>query len=178
MNFEEKHVRNLKQINGKAVHFRVDEVRLPDGNTASREFVNHPGAVAVIPFVDAKHIVLVEQFRYPVKEVTYEIPAGKLDKHERPLLCVKRELEEETGFRAGKIKKLVSFWPTPAFSDEIIHIYSATRLKKHEASPDADEFIRAKIVSLEQALKWIKNGRIKDSKTVIGLLMWGQRKNV
>ncbi|MEI8218751.1 MAG: NUDIX hydrolase [Elusimicrobiota bacterium] len=157
---------------GRAVNFSVDTIVLPDGKKATREFMEHPGAVAVIPFIDEKHIVLVRQYRYPVKEVTWELPAGKIDPGEKIQVCVKRELEEETGYVAARIRKLVSFWPTPAFSDEVLHIFAAHGLTERNKCPDEDEFIEHKIVSLTQALSWIKTGKIRDSKTIIGLLYW------
>lgn len=157
---------------GKAVHFSADEITLPNGKKATREYLEHPGAVAVIPFIDDKHIVLVRQYRYPVRTVTWELPAGKLDPGEKPSVCVKRELAEETGFAASRIKKLVSFWPTPAFSNEVLHIYQAAGLKQARKNPDEDEFIEHAILPVSTALALIKAGKIRDSKTIIGLLYW------
>ena len=105
--------------------FRIDEIRLPNGKNATREYLDHPGAWQVIPLVTPDKVLMVRQFRYPVNRVTLEIPAGKLDRNERPLSCVKRELEEETGMKAGRIRKLLSFWPTATFANEIIHVYVA-----------------------------------------------------
>ena len=126
--------------------------------------------MAVIPFFDKNNIVLVSQYRYPIGEVTLEIPAGKLDKNERPDACVRRELEEETGFKPKKIKKLISYWPTPAFSNEVLHVYAAYGLVPAKMSPDDDEFIEHCVMPFKEALKLVKNGRIKDSKTIIALL--------
>jgi len=163
--------RRRKIYSGKAVGFSADVVSLPDGKRAVREYMEHPGAVAVIPFVDKHNILLVEQYRFPVKQVTFEIPAGKLEKGERPLSCVARELEEETGYRAKLIKKLCSFWPTPAFSDEVIHIYRADKLVKAQGpSPDDDEFIKAHKFPFKKVFDWIRSGKIKDSKTIIAML--------
>jgi ADP-ribose pyrophosphatase len=155
---------------GKALDFYSDTVILPNGAKAVREYIKHPGAVAVLPFVDDKHILLVKQYRYPVKEITYEIPAGKTDKGEQPLKAVKRELTEETGYSAKNIKKLITFWPTAAFSDEVLHIYVAGGLKKAgNACPDFDEFINAEIFDFDKVFEMIKNGKIKDAKTIIAL---------
>ncbi|MFH1368926.1 MAG: NUDIX hydrolase [Elusimicrobiota bacterium] len=170
MKMKETFNRRIKTLKGKAVNFYIDEIKLPDGKKAIREYMDHPGAVAVLPFLDKERVILVKQYRYPVEKITYEIPAGKLDKGENPLSCVRRELEEETGYRPGRVKKICSFWPTPAFSDEVIHVYTADRLSKSKSCPDDDEFIAAKTVQLKQALKWIRSGRIKDSKTVIAIL--------
>jgi ADP-ribose pyrophosphatase len=170
--FKEKLFKRRKIFSGNAISFSADVISLPDGKKAVREYTEHPGAVAVIPFVDKKNILLVEQYRYPVKRVTLEVPAGKLDRGEKPLSCVRRELEEETGYYAKRIYKICSFWPTPAFSDEVIHIYSADKLVKTESSPDEDEFIRAREFPLKKVLDWIKNGRIRDSKTIIAVLAY------
>jgi ADP-ribose pyrophosphatase len=166
----EKFYKRNTIFTGRAVGFRVDEVVLPNGKHATREYMDHPGAVAVIPFVDKDTIIMVRQYRHPVGRVTLEVPAGKLDKGEKPMACVKRELQEETGYRAAEIIKLNSFWPTPAFANEVIHIYSATNLVPAKQNPDEDEFIDTVKVKYAQALKMVKNGKIKDSKTVIAIL--------
>jgi ADP-ribose pyrophosphatase len=175
MKFEEKFYKKKSGYAGKAVNFNVDEITLPDGKRATREYVDHPGAVAVLPFVDKDRIILVRQYRYPVKERTYEIPAGKLDKGESILSCVKREMQEETGYKPHNIKKLLSYWPTPAFSNEIIHIFTASGLTRSALTPDEDEFIEAVVLPFEKTLAMIKSGTIKDSKTVIALLAWKNR---
>ncbi len=172
MNLKEKTYSREKIYNGKSLDFYVDTVILPNKKSAIREYTEHPGAVAVLPFVDKKHIVLVKQYRYPVRKITYELPAGKLSKGESLIKCVKRELIEETGFKAGRIKKLISFWPTPAFSTEVLHIFSATELKPVESNSDEDEFLEKIIVPFKTALNWIKNRKIKDSKSIIGIIYW------
>ena len=172
MNFTEKLHKRRVIHKGNVVKFSSDVIVLPDGKLATREYLEHPGAVAVIPFVDKKNIVLVSQYRYPVGKLTWEIPAGKIDKNEKLLNCVKRELEEETGFRAKKIQKIVSYWPTPAFSNEVLHVYAAFDLVEATKAPDEDEFIEHKIFSFKEALKLVKNGKIMDSKTIIALLYW------
>ena len=168
---EKLHKRN-QVYSGKSVSFSADRIVLPDGKLAMREYLEHPGAVAVIPFAKRGSIILVKQYRFPIGKITYEIPAGKLGKDERPLSCVQRELEEETGFKAGKIKKLLSFWPTPAFSNEILHIYSARDLRPTRKNPDEDEFIEHIEVPFSKALAWVRSGKIRDSKTIIALLFW------
>lgn len=159
---------------GKAIGFSADEVLLPNGKTAVREYIEHPGAVAVLTFVDEKRIILVKQYRYPVREITYEIPAGKLDGKEKPLVCVKRELAEETGYAARRIQKLGSYWPTPAFGDEVIHIYAARDLRRGHKAPDEDEFIDTLILPFSRVLGMVRSGRIKDSKTIIAVLWWAR----
>jgi ADP-ribose pyrophosphatase len=170
MKLKEKFIRCKTQVYGKAVNFRIDEVRLPNGKTAIREYLDHPGAVAVLASPAPGKILMVKQFRHPVREITYEIPAGKLAMGENPLACVKRELEEETGFRAKKIKRLISFWPTAAFANEVIHIYQATKLEKGVFHPDEDEFLGCEVWTLAQARRAVRSGKIKDSKTIIAVL--------
>jgi len=155
---------------GRAVDFRVDTVRLPNGKTATREFMDHPGAVGVVPFADKNTVVMVRQYRHPVGEVTLELPAGKLDKGENALSCVKRELREETGYTAKTIKRLVEYWPTPAFANEVLHLYIATDLKPGKMNTDDDEFLQCVLVPFDKAVALALNGEIKDSKTIIGLL--------
>lgn len=155
---------------GRAVDFCVDDVLLPNGKKASREYMDHPGAVGIVPFVDEKNIVLVRQYRYPVREVTLEIPAGKLDPGEGRLKCVRRELREETGYCGGIIKPLITYWPTPAFANEILYLFTARQIKPGPKHLDFDEFLDATILPFHKALSLVRDGRIKDSKTVIALL--------
>lgn len=162
---------------GKAVNFYRDLILLPDGKRAIREYLDHPGAVAVLPLLDRKTAVLVRQYRYPVGETTYEIPAGKLDGKESRLACLRRELREETGYSARKIGYLLSYWPTPAFSNELLHVYWAQDLTPGRHSPDEDEWIEVERVPVEKALQWVFSGKIKDSKTIIALLAYYYIKN-
>jgi ADP-ribose pyrophosphatase len=166
----EKLEKKNKIYSGKAVDFYCDDVKLPDGEIAKREYLGHPGAAAALAFLDKKNIVLVKQFRYPVGKITYEIPAGKLDPGETPLHCIEREIEEETGFIARRMEKLTSFYPTTAFSNEILHIFAAFGLERGKQSPDEDEFVCAEILSFKKALAMVKSGQIMDAKTVIALL--------
>ncbi|MDR2192570.1 MAG: NUDIX hydrolase [Endomicrobium sp.] len=166
----EKLVKQNKIYSGRAVDFYCDEVELPNEEIAKREYLGHPGAAAVLAFLDKKNIVLVKQFRYPVGKITYEIPAGKIDPGETPLHCIEREIEEETGFIAKRFEKLISFYPTTAFSNEILHVFAAFGLERGKQNPDEDEFISAEIVSFKQALKMVKSGQIMDAKTVVALL--------
>lgn len=169
MKHKERFVRRKTEVRGRAVGFRIDEIRLPDGKPAVREYLDHPGAVAVIALIGDR-VLMVRQYRYPVGQETWEIPAGKLDAKEKPLDCVRRELEEETGYRAGRVRKLLSFWPTAAFANEVIHVFVADRLTKGVANPDDDEFLSCRAWPLKKVYAAIERGGIRDSKTMIGLL--------
>ena len=170
---KEKTIRTERIYNGKIINLRVDEVVLPNGKKTTREIMEHPGAVAIVPLLSDKRVVLIEQFRKAVEEIILEIPAGKLEKRESPLSCAKRELVEETGYQAGKFKKIISYYPSPGFTTEIIHIFVATNLKRQykKMNLDEDEFLKVKIVRLDKAIEYIEQGKIKDSKTIIGLLL-------
>lgn len=166
----EKRVKVHTLYSGRAVDFNVDKVTLPNGRPATREYLNHHGAVGVLPFLDPRTVVLVRQYRYPVGKVTLEMPAGKLDPKETHQTCLKRELREETGYTARRITHLLDYWPTPAFSNELIKLYLAEDLTPGKHSPDHDEFIEAVALPFQEALDLVYSGLIQDSKTVIALL--------
>ncbi|MBD8003474.1 NUDIX hydrolase [Bacillus norwichensis] len=169
--FEEKTVNTEPIFEGKIISVQVDEVELPNGELAKREIVRHPGAVGLIALTDENKIVMVEQYRKPLERSLLEIPAGKLEPGEEPAVTAERELEEETGYRAGKMEYISSFYTSPGFANEIIHLYLATELEKVEnpADGDEDEFIELMELSLEEALECIKNERIYDAKTVFAV---------
>lgn len=166
----ERFVRSRKVWSGSAVDFRVDTVRLPNGKLATREFMDHPGAVGVVPLLNKDTVVMVRQYRHPVGEVTLELPAGKLDKGERPLPCVRRELREETGYTARRVTPLIQYWPTPAFANEVLHLYVAEGLKAGRMRTDEDEFLECVTLPFRKAVDLVRRGEIRDSKTVVGLL--------
>jgi ADP-ribose pyrophosphatase len=166
----EHHLSTKRVYSGRAVDFCVDQVRLPNGKKAFREYMDHPGAVGVVPFVDADTIVLVRQYRHPVREVTLEIPAGKMDQGEGRLSCARRELQEETGYCGGVISPLLTYWPTPAFANEVLHLFTARKIKSGHSRLDDDEFLDVVTMSFHGALDLVFNGKIKDSKTIIALL--------
>ena len=170
MRMTETCVRKKPIYRGRAVNFFVDTVRLPDGTLARREYMDHPGAAAVLPFLGRGKILMVRQYRHPVGRITYEIPAGKLDHGEDIRRCLRRELLEETGFTARRLKFLLAFWPTPAFSNELLHVYTAQGLTPGRRRLDSDEFLEVASVSIAQAFRWVLQGKIRDSKTVICLL--------
>jgi len=163
-------VRKKTVWRGNAVDFRVDTVKLPNGKPATREFLDHPGAVGVVPFLDPKTVIMVRQYRHPIGQVTMEFPAGKLDPGESVMTCVKRELQEETGYTARKIKPLIRYWPTPAFANEELHLFVAEGLKEGKMRTDEDEFLECVAVPFRKALDMVRRGKIRDSKTIVGML--------
>uniref|UniRef100_UPI00402B05D2 ADP-ribose pyrophosphatase n=1 Tax=Bacillus methanolicus TaxID=1471 RepID=UPI00402B05D2 len=169
--FEEKTIKTEQIFSGRVVKLQVDDVELPNGQTSKREIVRHPGAVAVIAITNENKIVMVEQYRKPLEKSIVEIPAGKLEKGEDPRITALRELEEETGYECEQMEWLISFATSPGFADEIIHIYVAKGLSKKEnaAGLDEDEFVDLIELTLDEALQYIKEQRIYDSKTVIAV---------
>ena len=168
----EKRLSSEPVFDGVLLHVRKDEVELPNGNKAVREWIKHPGAAAIIPLLPDNQIILVRQFRYPVGKVTLEVPAGKLDKiGEDPIECAKRELSEETGYTAGKIWKLTTIATTVGFSDEYIHLYAASDLTAGKIHPDSDEFINVVKIPLTAALQMVESGKIFDAKSAVSILL-------
>ena len=165
--FEEKTIKTEQIFTGKVLSLRVDDVELPNGKHSKRELIKHPGAVAVIAITDENKIVMVEQYRKALERSIVEIPAGKLEAGEEPSVTVARELEEETGYVSGKMEHIISFYTSPGFADEIVHLYIATGLQKKEnsAACDEDEFVEVIEISLEEAQQYIKEKRIYDVKT-------------
>lgn len=165
-------------FDGTLLHVRRDTVKLPNGKTATREWIKHPGASSVIPLLPDGSIILVKQYRYPVGKITLEVPAGKLDAPEEdPLLCAQRELSEETGYTADHMEKLTTIATTVGFSNEYIHLYLATGLHAGNQHTDADEFINVVKVPLQEAVKMVNDGRIIDAKSVVSILMAAARRD-
>ena len=165
----EKTTKTTDIFKGKVIDLKVEEVELPNGKTSKREIVKHPGAVAILPITKEGKLVLVRQYRKALDKVIVEIPAGKLEKGEEPLASAKRELEEETGYKADHLDFIVSFYTSPGFADEIIHLYITDKLKKGQVAPDEDEFLDVIEVSLEEAEEMIKDQTIHDAKTVFAV---------
>jgi len=170
-----EHTLNSKTVyRGRLLHVLEDEVRLPDGKRTRRERCRHPGAVAMVPFLDARTVVLVRQFRYAVGRHFYEIPAGKIDPGEDPLATALRELREECGYQAGEWRHLTTIHPCIGYSDERIELFLARQLTDVGHAPDDGEFIEMAPTRLEEALRRVRAGEITDVKTLIGL-MWADR---
>ena len=154
---------------GKVITLNNDTITLPNGVTIDLEIVRHPGAAAVVPLKDNGMVVLIKQFRHAAGGFIYEIPAGKLHPGEDPLHCAARELEEEIGYVAGRLERLTSILTAPGFTDEVIHIYKATGLTAGRQQLDRDEILEVLEISLEEAIKMIEAGTIRDAKTIVGL---------
>ncbi|MBN2287474.1 MAG: NUDIX hydrolase [Tissierellales bacterium] len=166
----EKVISTQRIHEGKILNLRVDEVLLPNNKKAYREIIEHQGAVAIVAITDDGKILLVNQYRSAIGEVMTEIPAGKLENNEDPVDCAERELIEETGFKPGKLEKMLEITTSPGFCNEKIHLFLAKDLSPAFLACDEDEFIDLLSVDLDEALQMITAGDIKDSKTIIGLL--------
>ena len=173
-----KHYSKLKEtrISGQTLYkgilnVKLDEVKLVNGHRASRLYFDHLGASGVLP-VEGDFVYLVQQYRYPVGKVTLEIPAGKREKTQTYLACARAELKQEAGLTARKIKEVMVFNPSNAFSNEELHLFIATGLTRGKDAPDEDEFINLKKIKFETAYKMIEKGQILDAKTIIMLQWW------
>lgn len=159
---------------GKILRLERDKVILENGNTAYREVVRHNGGACIVPVTKDNKILFVKQYRYPFSKVIMELPAGKLEINEQPEVCAKRELREETG-AIGEVEYLTEIYPTPGYSSEIIYIYAAFNVEIGSLSLDEDEFIDVVKVDINSALEMVKNGEIKDAKTIVGILLVADR---
>lgn len=176
MNFEEKTIDTEYIFKGKVINLRVDKVKIFNGNTPTREIIEHNGGVAIVAMDKDKKILLVKQFRKPFEDVLIEIPAGKLEKDELPENCASRELEEETGYKPTHIKFLFDIYPSPGFSNEKLYIYFTDNIVEGTLNPDEDENIEIMKVTYDEAVEMIYNGTIKDAKSIAGIL--GVRKYI
>jgi len=162
--------KNLRSIyRGKIIQLFLERVKLPNGHVTELEIVRHPGAAAVVPFLDPDHVILIKQYRHATGKYLYEIPAGKLMKGESPLSCARRELEEEIGYRARRFKKLISAYTSPGFCNELIHIYMATNLLKTQQNLESCEVLEVIELPVRKVQAMIRSGKIQDAKSIIGL---------
>ncbi len=159
---------------GRLLHAKLDRVRLPNGRESSREYLVHPGAAVIIPLFDNGDVLLERQHRYPLHRDFIELPAGKLGVGEAELDCARRELQEETGYTAEEWHYLATFYPCIGYSDERLVFYVARGLKHVGDDPDHDEFLELLRLPMTEALEMIRDGRICEAKTVMGLL-WLER---
>ena len=170
MNFGEKTLSSQLVYEGKIVKVLRDDVEISDGHKSFREIVRHTGGVVILAFKDKKTILLVKQFRYPMKEVLLELPAGKLEKGEDPFKAAKRELEEETGYCAEKWTGLGYVYTSPGYSDEKLYLYKAENLKYTHCPPDEGEVLQAFEYNYNDVKQMIKNGEIIDAKTLCAIM--------
>ena len=159
---------------GKVFELVRENVTLENGTTTDLEFIEHPGATAIIPFLDDKRIVLLKQYRHALKKFIWEIPAGTLDPQEEIISCAKRELIEETGYSAAQWHRLGEITPVPGYSNERIHIFLATELQPADQNLDEDEVIQVQAVDFLKAFEMIGDGEIQDAKSIAGLFLASQ----
>lgn len=169
MNFEEKTLSETKSFDGKFIKASTYDVELANGQKAIREVMHHPGGVVVVAQKDENTILMVKQYRYPIKQVSLELPAGRLEPGENPDLAIKRELEEETGYVAKTWKSLGYIYTTPGICDEKLYLYYATDLKFKKQNPDVGEIIEFYEYKISDVFNLIKNGEINDAKTICAL---------
>ncbi|HVT04030.1 MAG TPA: NUDIX hydrolase [Thermoanaerobaculia bacterium] len=168
-------LKTRRAYSGKVISLDVDTVRFPDGSVGELEMIRHPGASAVVPFLDDPRsedprILLIRQYRYAADSFLLEIPAGQLEPGETPEACAARELEEETGRKARNFRKLFELYTTPGFTDERIHLFVAWNLEAGTLARERDEFIDEVPVRLSTALQMTEGGEIVDAKTALGIL--------
>ena len=168
MDYVEKTVKKNYIYQGKILALRCDDALLPDGRPCKREIIEHSGGACVL-YVENGAVLLVRQYRYAYGESIYEIPAGKLEKGEDPMLAAARELEEEAGIKSENLQLLFIDYPTPGYTNEKIYIYRAYDGVKTQTNLDDGEFLDVEYVSLDKAKEMLKNGEIKDGKTIIAL---------
>jgi ADP-ribose pyrophosphatase len=170
-NLTEKTIKSEEIFTGKIISLHLQDVELPNGKQTKREIIKHPGAVAIIALTDENKVVMVEQYRKALERSIVEIPAGKLEKGEDPEYCARRELEEETGYECNSLELLTSFYTSPGFANEIVHVYLAKGLTKKEnaASLDEDEFVNLEELTLEEAVAYVTEQKIFDAKTIFAV---------
>ena len=171
-------LKSTRVYSGRRISVDLDEVRFPDGSVGSLEMVRHPGASAVIPFLDPlealdPRIILIRQYRWAAEQGMWEIPAGTLDPGEAPVECARRELREEAGVEAAELRHLSTIYTTPGFTDEQIHLFAGSGLTSVPTAHEADEFIATHEIRWSEVGRMIRDGRIRDSKTMAAL-MWVQ----
>jgi ADP-ribose pyrophosphatase len=164
-----------RQYTGRVIDLDVDTVEFPDGSSGKLEMIRHPGASAVVPFLDDPgsadpEVLLLRQFRHAAEGYIWEIPAGRLDPGETPEACARRELAEETGMRASRWERLTTFYTTPGFTDERIHLFLAGGLETGAHRRELDEFMELRPTRWSEAMRLMERGEIVDGKTLIALL--------
>ena len=166
---EEKLLASKRIYEGRLVNLRQDAVVLSSGRETVREVVEHPNCVAIVAINSEDNVVMVRQFRKPVEGVLLEIPAGVIEPDEEPQQCALRELEEETGYMAGKMERIGGFYSSPGYSTEFLHLFLATDLQRGSTRPDEDEIIEVVSIPWEQIPGLIVAGEVCDAKSIVGL---------
>ncbi|MSQ32122.1 MAG: NUDIX hydrolase [Dehalococcoidia bacterium] len=168
-----KLIRSKRIHEGRIIQLRVDLLEVIDsGVRIERDVIEHPGAVVLIPIDSKGRLLLVEQYRHSVGETLMELPAGTLEPGEEPKLCANRELQEEVGYKAKTLKAVGGYYVAPGYTSEYLHLFLATGLTPSRLNGDEEEGISAKAVSVASALRMIKNGQIRDAKSVAGILKY------
>ena len=163
---------------GKVFNLLVDQIEYPSGNRGKREVAEHPGGAVVVPLLPNGDLILVRQFRYPMKKFLYELPAGKLYAGEDPAVCAKRELEEETGYTSSSWEKLTAIYTTPGFCDELLHLFLARNVESSGKGQQLDEGelnLTVEVFPLRKAITMIEEGEIIDGKSICGILLAERR---
>ncbi len=171
MDLKETRIDTTLMYDGNFIQVRKDNVRLPDGRVSTREYITHPGAVAVLAMLDNGNLVMERQFRYAPQREFIELPAGKIDNDEDILLCAQRELLEETGYVASEWTHLTKVWSCIGYADERIEYFIARGLTFQGRNLDDGEFLEVFELSLPEAMEWIRLGKINESKTIVGLFL-------
>lgn len=179
---EETIVSTRKVYSGRIVKLDVHEVRLPNGEHSMREQIRHPGAVAVVPLDTDRNVMMVRQYRLPAQQITLEIPAGTFqhdnEDAETPEDCAVRELQEEIGYKPGRLESLGGFFTAPGYTTEYIHLFMATDLIPSKIAGDVDEFLEVTRLPLADAVRAIESGQIVDGKTIIALFKVARRMGI
>ena len=170
MDLTEKKIASEEVFSGCLLHVFSDDILLPNGRAAKREYIKHPGAACIVPVDENGCVIMIHQFRYPFRRVLLEIPAGKLDPGENPEDAARRELNEETGIVPDELIDLGPFYPTCAYSDEVIHMFLARGLHFQSQHFDEDEFLTLERIPIETLIREIMEGKIADGKTQTALL--------
>lgn len=170
-------IHKLEIFRGKRIKLYVEEHLLPNGNKALREVVKFPNSVVILPLITLDKIVMLYQYRPAIRKWIYELPAGIIENDEDPLETASRELVEETGYKAGIIKKVFGMYLAPGYSSEYMYAFIAYDLKEVGAKPEPYEVIKREILSINEALKMIREGRIVDAKTIAVILYYALNRN-
>ena len=169
-----KVLKSEKRYSGRAFDLVIDQVEYASGKRSIREIADHPGGAVIVPFPDRKTILLIRQYRHPMRKVLYELPAGKLDHGEQPETCAARELSEETGYQASRLEKLTTIYTSPGFCNEQLHVFLATELAKTEKGPQLEEGeagLTVEPTPVAEAVSMIEKNVIVDAKSICGIFL-------